>query len=189
MWMDYTKYKHYQLIEELFDIANMDKDSYMATGRTIHETARLNELRKLGMKEHRADKWFILPVLRNGEVTEYANELPNVLEKVRQIPGVVNCTMNIYVPGGEAPIHSDYKYDMREDIVDSKKCFAILLCLHVPSTDIEQCGFELGGIQISHKSGDIIAFDGAIPHRSWNFTDDYRFTVNIDIEQDYWDKA
>lgn len=189
MWLDLQKYKYHTLIEELLPISMKEKDEYVASGNQTHVTARYNEALKHGISDDRVTKWHIVPIMRNGTVTEYANVLPNMLEKIKTIPGVVNCTLNIYSPGGDAPIHNDYDYDMRSDLVEGKKCFAILLCLYVPSTDVDECGFELGGLTLSHKTGDIIAFDGSIPHRSWNNTTDYRYTVNIDVEQDYWDKA
>lgn len=177
------------MLEELLPVAQKDKDNYMTSGKTTHEVARRNEMTKYNMAESRVTKWHIIPILRNSEVTEYADELPNLLKKVKDIPGIVNCTLNIYSPGGEAPIHSDYDYDMKDDMVNSKRCYVILLCVNIPNADLDKCGFELGGEKITHKTGDILAFDGAIPHRSWNHTDEYRYTVNIDIEQSYWDNA
>lgn len=189
MRIDYKKYKHYRMLEELLPIAQKDKDVYMQSGHDTHKIARINEMKKHNMGEDEVLKWHIIPVLRNSEVTEYAFELPNVLEKVKQIPGVVNCTLNIYSPGGDSPIHTDDGYDTRPDLIGFKKCLAVLLCVDIPSTNIDECGFQIADEKIVHKTGDFIGFDGSIPHGSWNNTPNYRFTMNVDIELSYWDNA
>lgn len=130
--------------------------------------------------------WYAVPNLRAGKETEWGSKLPRLTEAAKSLPGVVNFSLNAISPGGQAPTHSDYTYDMRKDLSKSDRCYVALLAVDIPSTDIEICGFHLGEERMLLKTGDVFFFDGGIPHGSWNFSDKWRYTINIDIQEEYW---
>jgi hypothetical protein len=79
---------------------------------------------------------------------------------------------------------------MREDLSKTKRAYVILLCVDIPETDdISTCGFELGGEKVLLKTNDIVSFDGNIIHGSWNYTNKWRYTINMDITEEYWNVA
>ena len=39
------------------------------------------------------------------------------------------------------------------------------------------------------RTNDILSFDGNIIHGSWNYTDQWRYTINMDITEEYWNVA
>ncbi len=130
--------------------------------------------------------WYAVPNLRAGKETEWSSTLPQLTDIAKSLPGVVNFSLNAIAPGGKAPTHSDYSYDMRKDLSHVDRCYVALLAVDIPSTDIEVCGFHLAEDRILLKTGDIITFDGATPHGSWNYSDKWRYTINIDLKEEYW---
>jgi hypothetical protein len=186
MWIDYKKYTHYNLVENLLPIMKEDLKNYLSLNKTTHIEAREIERIRLNMEVNEAENWYMLPVIRNRKVTEWAHELPHTTSLATEIPGLVNITLNFFAPGSGAPAHSDYDYDMREDITNNSKCYAILLGVKVPSNDIELNGFRLGSESIVIRENDIFGFDGGIEHQSWNNTECWRYTCNMDIDQTFW---
>jgi hypothetical protein len=130
--------------------------------------------------------WYAVPNLRAGSETEYSSLLPETTSIAKMLPGIVNFSVNAIMPGGAAPIHSDYSYDMRFDLAKTDKVYVILMGVDIPSSDINICGFKLGDDIMTVNTGEIIAFDGMIPHGSWNKSDKWRYTINMDIKAEYW---
>lgn len=131
-------------------------------------------------------KWYCVPNIRAGKLTEWAEKLPKLSSIAKDLPGVVNFSLNAIEPGGGVPTHSDYTYDMREDLSGADKVYVILIAVDIPDVSFEECGFHIGEENIHMKTGDILAFDGMIPHGGWNKTDKWRYTINIDIKAEYW---
>jgi len=130
--------------------------------------------------------WYAVPVLRAGTTTEWSSLLPKLTGAAQALPGVVNFSLNAIAPGGQVPEHSDYTYDMRKDLSKTDLAYVILMAVDIPSTNIKECGFKIANNEFLIRTDDIIAFDGALPHSGWNFTDKWRYTINIDIKQEYW---
>jgi hypothetical protein len=186
MWLDYRQYKHHNLLPDLLTALQLDLEDYLKTDKRTHEIAVEREREKLGMGPEEAKDWYIIPVIRARKITEWAEDLPRTLRLAKELPGVVNLTLNCFSPGVGAPPHSDYDYDMREDITKKSKCFAILLGVKIPSSTLELGGFELAGKQETLKTNCVLAFDGSVVHRSWNYTDQWRYTSNIDLDEQFW---
>ena len=58
--------------------------------------------------------------------------------------------------------------------------------VNIPDVSLDACRFQLGDSKIKLGTNDIIAFDGGIIHGSWNFTNQWRYTINMDINQQAW---
>lgn len=186
MFLDYTKYKHYQLVEQLLPVLKLDLEKYLETNRDTHIKAKEVERIKLGMNENAAKGWYMLPIVRARKLTEWAYEVPNAAEFAMKIPGIINLTINCFEPGHGAALHSDYDYDMRDDLTENSKCYAILYGIKVPSNDIELNGFLLGDEEVPILQDSIFGFDGAVPHKSWNNTAFRRYTANMDLDRNCW---
>ena len=186
MFLDYRQYQHYKLVEELLPILQADLEAYLATGRDTHIKAKEAERIKLGMDETAAQGWYMLPIVRAKKLTEWAYEVPKSAELAMKIPGITNLTINCFEPGHGAALHSDYDYDMRDDITESARCYAVLFGVKVPSNDIKLNGFLLGDEEKVIQQDSIFAFDGSVLHKSWNNTDQHRYTANLDLDRDFW---
>lgn len=186
MFLDYKQYTHYQLIEQLLPLLQKDLETYLASGKETHICAKETERIKLGMDENAARGWYMIPVIRAGRLTEWAYEVPNVAKLAITLPGIINLTINCFQPGYGAAMHSDYDYDMRDSITNSSKCYAVLFGIKVPSNDIRLNGFLLGNDERVIQQDSIFAFDGSIPHKSWNNTSQSRYTSNMDLDSSFW---
>ena len=131
-------------------------------------------------------KWYCVPCVRAGSETEWAKVIPELSRVAMALPGVVNFSLNCIEPGGGVPTHSDYSYDMRKDLSKVDKVYVILLAVDIPESSFEDCGFHIGNDNVHIKTGDMLAFDGSIPHGGWNKTNSWRYTINIDIKEEYW---
>jgi hypothetical protein len=187
MWLDYKSYKHWELITPILAALQLDLEDYLKTGKDTHRIAVEEERKKLGMNQNEAKDWYIIPVVRSRQITEWASDLPRTCKLAERLPGVVNLTLSFFAPGVGAPPHSDYDYDMREDITNKSKCYAILLGVKIPSNIIELGGFQLGNEKILLETNCIMAFDGGVMHTSWNHTDQWRYSSNIDIDESFWE--
>lgn len=187
--MYYTDYKFSYMIPEVVKVAQEELIEFLKTGTPTnfadiewfenqygHELP-VREVMKL---------WYAVPCLRAGKETEWGNVLPNLTSIAKTLPGVVNFSLNAISPGGQVPEHSDYTYDMRKDLSGVDRVYVIVIGVDIPSTDINECGFRIGDENLLLKTGDIIAFDGGIPHSGWNFTNKWRFTINMDIKEEFW---
>lgn len=131
-------------------------------------------------------KWFCVPSIRAGVETKWGKVLPELTSIAKSLPGVVNFSLNCIEPGGGVPTHSDYTYDMRKDLSGIDRVYVILIAVDIPDVSFEECGFHIGDDKVHMKTGDILAFDGSVPHGGWNKTDKWRYTINIDIKEEYW---
>ena len=192
MWLEYKRYRYHYLLENVLSIAQKEILEFLKSN-TQYDMAPLewfeNQYGGEVPKEVREvmKKWWTVPCIRAGEYTEWARLMPNLSDAAYNLPGVVNFSLNCISPGGAVPEHSDYSYDMRENLSKTKKAYVILVAVDIPSDDINECGFELNGEKYYLKTGEIRAFDGSMPHSAWNNTDKWRYTLNIDIEESYWD--
>lgn len=187
--MYYTDYKFDYMIPEVLRVAQQELSEFLESspptmfadlewfeqqyGHQLNE----REIMKL---------WYAVPNLRAGEETVWSSKLPALTSIAKGLPGIVNFSLNAIAPGGQVPEHSDYSYDMRKDLSGVDKVYVIVLGVDIPSTDINECGFKIGNETLLLKTGDIIAFDGGIPHSAWNNTDKWRYTINMDIKAEYW---
>jgi len=191
MWLNYKQYKHWQLIDELLPLAQIELAEFLATNIPTDMSDYKWFEEQYG---HELDpvirKWYAVPTVRGGKPTPWGYLMPKLEAASMALPGISNFTLNAIAPGGVAPFHTDYDYDMREDLSKTKKAYVILLCVDIPETDdISTCGFELGGEKVLLKTNDIVSFDGNIIHGSWNYTNKWRYTINMDITEEYWNVA
>jgi hypothetical protein len=187
MWLDYKQYNHWPLIDEILKISQQELKWFLET-KTPYDMASYKWFEKIyghpmGPKVW---NWYAVPNLRASQETEWSHLFPELTKAAKNLPGVVNFSLNAIAPGGEAPFHSDYDYDMRQDLSKTDKVFVILLGVDIAESSLEKCGFQLGDEKIKFRTNDIISFDGSVVHGSWNFTDRWRYTINMDIKQEHW---
>jgi len=190
MWIDYKKYKHWELIDQIFPIVRAELQKFLID----HTPYDMSDYK--WFEEQYGEElnpiiryWYAIPTVRAGKKTPWGKLMPKLEEISLALPGITNFTINAIAPGGTVPPHSDYDYDMRHDLSGIKKSYAILLCIDIPSDDIEKCGFNLGDDRVLLKTNDIVAFDGSVEHWGWNYTDKWRYTVNMDISGEFWNVA
>lgn len=191
MWLDYKQYKYWELIDPILKLAQKELLEFLKTNspKDMSDYKWFEE-----QYGHELDpvirNWYAVPTVRGGKATPWGYLMPQLEQASLALPGISNFTLNAIAPGGVAPFHTDYDYDMREELSKVKKAYVILLGVDVPdTTDIIQCGFQLGEERVLLKTNDIVSFDGNVIHGSWNYTNQWRYTVNMDIEEEFWNVA
>jgi len=191
MWMDYKQYNHWPLIDEILALAQRELTEFLQS----HSPYDMSDYKWFEEQYgHELDpvirNWYAVPTVRGGRSTPWGKLMPALENASLALPGIANFTLNAIAPGGVAPFHTDYHYDMREDLSKIKKAYVILLGIDIPEVDnVNKCGFQLGEEKILLSTNDIVSFDGNIIHGSWNYTDKWRYTINMDIQEEYWNVA
>lgn len=192
MWLNYKDYTGYKQIEKILPIAQEELKNYLQN-KSPTDMADLSwfETNQYGEKipeeaQEEMKKWYAIPFIRNKKYTEWAKEMPALAKEAMMLPGVVNFSMNAIAPNSTAPTHSDYSYDMRGDLTENARVYVILMGIKIASEDINKCGFHVNEDRIPFYTGSIVAFDGQFPHGSWNYTDQWRYTLNIDLLVSEW---
>ena len=182
-------YNHYDALPDVLRIAQEDLREFLKTNdyTGFADYQWHNKFYGEDVFKGEVEQWFTLPIIRGSKrMPEWQTQLPNLAKAVDRLPGVINFTLNALAPGAQIMPHSDYDYDMKEQISQADRAYVILLCVDIPDVDIENCGMRIGDQHYHLHSGDIIAFDGGIEHQSWNFTDKWRYTINVDIAAEQW---
>lgn len=182
-------YKFYDRLSDVLEIAQRDLEIYLEnndyTGLADYQWH--NQFYGEDVFKGEVEQWFTLPIIRGSKsIDEWQTQLPNLAKAACELPGVINFTLNALAPGAQIMPHSDYDYDMKSQISKADQAYVVLLCVKLPEVEIERCGMKIGDQKYHLHSGDIIAFDGGIIHQSWNFTDQWRYTINIDLGIDNW---
>lgn len=190
MWFDYKQYAHWQLVDKILLLAQQELEEFLTTKQPTDMSDYKWFEEQYG---HELDpvirKWYAVPTVRGSKSTPWGHLVPKLTEASLALPGIVNFTLNAIAPGGVAPFHTDYNYDMRDDLSKTPKAYVILLGVKVPEANIDTCGFQLAEEKVMLRTNDILSFDGNVIHGSWNYTDQWRYTVNMDIKEEYWNVA
>lgn len=107
-----------------------------------------------------------------------------VSEKISQIPECFQSFINVMKPHSILPTHMDD--ESSEGNVGTlrcagTKCYQISAGIKIPSVDPAVCGLKIGEDIITVGTGEIIVFDGTIPHSGWNKSEDWRITWILDV--------
>lgn len=186
MILDPTLYQHYKEMPAILKIAQDDLRSFLVS----HDYTDLadwkwhNDFYGEEVFSGEVEKWFTLPIVRGRSwIAEWQTQLPNLAVATRRLPGLINFTLNALAPQSRIMPHSDYDYDMKSQISKADLAYVTLLCVEIPA---DNTGMKIGEKTIHPQSGDIIAFDGGTTHESWNLTDQWRYTINIDLSAEHW---
>lgn len=96
---------------------------------------------------------------------------PKTLALLRSIPDFITAYVSILAPGAELPPHNG----------DTNTTYRCHLGLVVPSSDVDQCGLDVGGERTGWREGEAFAFNEAHRHFVWNHTDRERIVLVFDV--------
>jgi hypothetical protein len=129
-----------------------------------------------------------IEVKPKNEITKNFEEFDSILEIVKKIPYCFQCFINFIEPNTIVDKHTDTNIvSMFADVEGvenfGSKLYQCVFAIKIPSKKPELCAFDIGGIIHPTKDGEITIFDGSVEHRGWNFTDDWRITMVIDLDR------
>jgi len=190
-WFDYKKFKHYELLEQLRDAVILEYSTWKDNHDHVSEGINVKERYNITEEdpEHlRNLVWYGFPLVTGRVVAEeYTSSWPKTLEAIKKIPGVINVAINFVGPHNIIPDHKDDYFDMSTDIIGEKKGWGTMIGISMPSKDPEVVGFHIDGEKKGWETGDIVSFDGYKTHGGWNNSNEWRVTMIIDTEQEYWE--
>lgn len=88
------------------------------------------------------------------------------------------CFINFIEPNSYVINHTD-KHIMADNNVLFYPC---VIGIKVPSSDPKLCAFNIGGKVKTLSDGEIYIMDGSYEHYGWNYTNDWRVTMIIDLD-------
>ena len=185
MWIDYKNYKHFDLLEQLRDIALSEYDNKLnphLVAESIKE--RYNQL----PWPPKVD-WHLHPLIMNTEINkDFSAYWPASTEFASKIPGLRSLNVNYVSPNTIIPDHKDDILELKQLESWRKKLGIVtMIGIDMPSNDVDVVGFHVNNIKKSWSSGDIVSFDGHQLHGGWNNSDKMRVTFYISIDKEYYD--
>ena len=144
---------------------------------------------ELSLWQHRGDyshEWRVGPLIDYPPLPSYRENVertrilcPETAKIVSQIRGITYATFSMISPHTRIHPHSDSQYIMIPNI----RCH---LGLQVPKGD---CGFSIqepkskDWIDVGWENGKCFAFDNAWTHTAWNFTNENRMILIVDVNR------
>jgi aspartyl/asparaginyl beta-hydroxylase (cupin superfamily) len=183
-WIDSNRYKHYNQLIEIYQAAVIDYNEWKTkfTPETraskfsdrYEDVVEKNKLANLG--------WWGCPLIDSFELLDiYSQDWPNTIELITQLPGAINAAINFIQPGHTVIEHTDDYFD-----VDNTQTIGTIIGISMPSDDIDICGFQVADERTSWATGDIVSFNGYKKHSGWNYSNNWRVTMVLDIRRDFW---
>jgi len=218
VWVDYKKYKHYTLLEELTVALQEDYKEWAAVykpdqdgicvWRNEYVDPNEDQLEKNpdnllyeepeGQAENiHKDSWWAIGLLFTREFMA-ANKFPGywLRSKVilKKMPGIHQAIVNFIIPQGRIPMHEDRGSWARieQDLNRKVSGYTAVIAIDYPSEDVREVGFRFSNERTGRgfKTGDVFAFEGRLhAHEVWNLTDKWRVTCVIDIDDTEWENV
>ena len=130
-----------------------------------------------------------IEVKPKNKITKNFNEFDDIIDIIKKIPHCFQCFINFIEPNTIVDKHTDTNLvsmigdDVQELENFGNKLYQCVFAISIPSKKPELCAFNIGGIIHPTKDGEITIFDGSVEHYGWNFTDDWRITMVIDLDR------
>jgi hypothetical protein len=183
-WFDYTHYIHYQKLETLRDIViteyNKNKNSLCIqnTGLPVGELYDTSTIPNIN--------WFGYPLITAEAIEEeFTKYWPDTINFIKEIPGVINCCINCVGPNSTIPAHIDHA--ISKEVIGNKEAIGVIIGISMPTNDPDIVGFNVDGVVKGWSTGEIVGINGYLEHSGWNYSNDWRITLLIDLDKKYWD--
>lgn len=218
MWVDYKKYKHHTLLEQLSvalqedykewsqhykpDVDGICVWRYEYADPTGVQTEKdpdnlLYEKPVTQQEIDYQDAWWAIGLfftrewVANSKFPGYWVRSKQILEK---LPGLHQAIINFIVPRGIIPMHPDTGSWERIQLDLGRRVtgYTAVVAIDYPSDKLEDVGFRFEGEADGRafKTGDVWAFEGRYHnHEVWNNTDKWRVTCVIDIDKTEWENV
>jgi hypothetical protein len=162
-------------VQEIFSKTTYDK---------IKQQAVVNEWSKDDPAKPSHGNWNFALYNKHWTIPDVPPMFEEVVKKMELLPDCFQAFINFMKPNSTLPEHmDDESLDGNYGTLRSAgiKCYQISCGIHIPSTDPALCGLEINKEVVTFGAGDIIAFNGTLPHRGWNNTDQWRVTLIYDM--------
>jgi hypothetical protein len=105
-------------------------------------------------------------------------EFDSIVHILKSMKYCNQCFINFIEPNSYVIKHTD-KHLMSADKVLFYPC---VIGINIPSQDEKLCAFDIGGKIKTLSNGEIYVMNGSYDHCGWNYTNDWRITMIIDMD-------
>ena len=114
--------------------------------------------------------WRVLNIKAGDHYSPYAKHFPTLRRILRKTEGVVACVVSVLEPGVTIPIHVGYY----------KGIMRYMIPTHVPK-ERDKVFLCVNGIKYHWTEGKGVLWDDNFPHKVYNYSDEIRVVVYMDI--------
>lgn len=114
--------------------------------------------------------WRVLNIKAGNHYSPYAKHFPTLRRILRKTDGVVACVVSVLEPGVTIPIHVGYY----------KGIMRYMIPTHVPK-ERDKVFLCVNGIKYHWTEGQGVLWDDNFPHKVYNYSDETRVVVYMDI--------
>lgn len=186
MLVDYTKYKDFDKLQDIFrevkSLYDIEKD---VTDFKIEDWDP--EYWKTGRHEKDIETWSydIYNVYTERKVPDRYKSL---VDKIKQLHGICYSAVIVVNPQSVMVEHTDWGYIDGMDDNDPDKTYTILYYLKQPKTTEEFCGMSWGDKKLYLPEDSILCLDGGrVEHSVYNYTDEVRVSFCLSVLESSFD--
>jgi len=186
MLIDYTKYKDFNKIQDIFQEI-----------KTVYDIER--DVKEFKIEDWDPSYWETGKHKNDIETWSYdiynvytkrepPHRYQNVVEKIKNLHGICYSAVIVVNPHSNMVEHTDWGYIEGMDDNNPDKTYTILYYLKQPKTTEEYCGMKWGDKKLYLPEDSIICLDGGrIPHSVYNNTDEIRVTFCLSVLETSFD--
>jgi len=127
--------------------------------------------------------WWGVPLVHFYKRTRWSDQWSRTFGATYQVPGIIHVAVNFTKPGCTIPVHQDKVDRINDRVLD---LIPTVIGIQIPHSDVDTVGFEIDGQRLYLGEGDAVSFLPEQPHGSWNNSSQWRVTLYITTERQYW---
>lgn len=140
----------------------LTRDTYSGENSYIGKDVRVSNGQTTG--------WRVLNIKAGETLSPYAKHFPTLRRILRDTKNVVACVVSVLEPGVTIPIHVGYY----------KGIMRYMIPTHVPK-DRDKVFLCVNGKKYHWTEGKSVLWDDNFPHKVYNYTDEIRVVIYMDI--------
>lgn len=184
LFIDYKDCKYFNDLENI-------RDFLLENSNKIYYEKYKNNERMSKWDNAEGGGMWSLSVYHDKGINTPFNEFDFIQNKIKNGLDCFQCFFNFIAPKTTLPKHTDtdlVSIDENGDIKIlngfGKKLYQCVFSINIPSSNDKLCAFNIGDTIFTNKNGDITIFDGNVEHYGWNYTNDWRITMVMDLKRD-----
>lgn len=182
--LDKEQYADYKKLE------NLAQTCRTCLGNDVNNWLKFKEqtIDLTDTEPHKDIDWFVLFLYDETNcdpIPEFVKEqFAPVIEILKDLKGCYRALFNFVGPNSEIPDHVD-----SEELEPYAQTDIYNVVLGVFAKEGSDIGLEVEGVFLPTKVGEASIFDGQVPHRGWNHSDEWRCTLFMFVNKGAFDEV
>jgi len=174
--------RYHDLFQSLYQQCRADWEEWHQTHSIETESVNAGRVYRAELLDSRCG-WWGVPLVHFYKRTRWSDQWPRTYRATRDVPGIIHVAVNFTKPGCVIPVHQDKVDRINDRVLD---LVPTVIGIRIPSESVEVVGFEVDREKIYIGEGDIVSFLPEQHHGSWNNSEEWRVTLYITTERQYW---